>query len=420
MTGKFINLNASSFIYFLIALLLISCGKADMNDPVENPAIPLQVEVTNIVNSYGKTVIHYKRPNDNNLKYIKAIYEPRSGVQREVNASYFVDSLVLNGFEEAKSYDVKLYSMSYAEVQSEPIEISVTPLEPPYKSIRNSMSVESTFGGIKIELQNPTNAEIAVGILKMNEQDQMQEIGVIYSSLENLCYSVRGQDAIESTFGVFIRDRWGQLSDTLKTTLIPIEEVMCDKALFTNMKFPGDTYECHSWGGSSTKNKLELCWNDKINEETPAFHTKASDPMPQHFTIDLGKKYTLSRFELFPRGKKGDSKYTWQKGWPKIVEIWGSNSPESSELDPNFETAYWNSWKLIERHDVVRPSGATDPGNIVPMTDDDKRTVNAGYEIELPENTSYRYIRIRTLETWGGTQWIMLSELSFYGIEAID
>ncbi|MCL3779552.1 DUF5126 domain-containing protein [Prolixibacteraceae bacterium JC049] len=405
-------------LYISIITLLYCCGNADVNDPMGSKTAPQQVEVKEIKNTFGKTTIFYNRPNDENLKYVRAVYEPRPGIKREINASFYMDSLVLDGFDKATEYQVKLYSVSYGEVASEPVLVNATPLEPPYLSIQKSVQIKSTFGGINIQLNNPTEAQIAVGILKSNSEGEMSEIAVNYSVLDKLNFSIRNQEAIESTFGVFIRDRWGQISDTLKVTLTPIEESMCDKKAFKNMKLPGDTYECHSWGGASVNNRLELAWNDKINEDTPVFHTKATDPMPQHVSIDLGEKYALSRLEIYPRGKSSNYKFVWASGWPKAIEIWGSNSPEASNLNPNTDPTYWQSWNLVKKYDIVRPSGEEEPADVVPLTDDDKRTLTKGYEVEFPEGTEYRYIRFRTLETWGGTSWVMLSELSFYGAES--
>lgn len=398
--------------------LLYSCEDADVNDPIGSDVAPEQIEVTEIRNNFGKTTIIYNRPNDENLKYVKAIYEPRNGTIREVNASYFMDSLVLDGFAEQKDYEVKLYSVSAGEAVSDPVTVTASPLEPPYLSISKSVRMKSTFGGINVKLDNPTKAKIAIGILKGVNPNELSEISMSYSELDKLDFSVRGQEPTEAFFGLFIRDRWGQISDTLKLALTPIEEVMCDKTGFVNLKMPGDTYECHTWGGTSVYNKLERVWNERLNETTPVFHTKPNDPMPQHFSIDLGVKYQLSRMEVYPRGSSTDTRYVWDSGWPKTVQIWGSNDPQPSTLDPNEDADYWNSWELVGEYDIVRPSGETEPGSIVPLTDDDKRTLTAGYEIELPEGTEYQYIRFRTLENWSGSNWIMLSELSFYGTES--
>ena len=55
---------------------------------------------------------------------------------RTVNASFYTDSLVVEGFPTKGEYDIELYSVSYGEVVSTPLVVKVSPDTPPYQKVR--------------------------------------------------------------------------------------------------------------------------------------------------------------------------------------------------------------------------------------------------------------------------------------------
>lgn len=140
-----------TIIYSLLAvflcLLFANCGDDNVNDPRGTGDTPAQIDVNTvkIKDMSGTSYIYYERPNDRNLKYVQAVYTLADGTERKFNASYFTDSLVVDGFPKEGEYDVKLYSVSYAEKRSEPVVVKVHPEEPPYKKVLTDCKVEDTF-----------------------------------------------------------------------------------------------------------------------------------------------------------------------------------------------------------------------------------------------------------------------------------
>lgn len=67
---------------------------------------------------------------------------------RTVNASFYTDSLVVEGFPTKGEYDVELYSVSYGEAVSTPLVVKVSPDTPPYQKVRGTLISAETFGGV--------------------------------------------------------------------------------------------------------------------------------------------------------------------------------------------------------------------------------------------------------------------------------
>lgn len=422
------------FTLFLVVYIMVfvSCNDTDVNTPHGNDIIPQQVQSPYAINQNGRSIIKYKRPDDLNLKYVRAVYEV-DGIIREVNSSYYTDSVVVDGFSQAGDYKIHLYSVNYTEKASEPVEIVVSPLTPPYQQIRETIKVRETFGGFKIEEINKTKAPVSIGIIrkypKEAQYDTIQfsskdmewsEIMMFYTSAEKFSNSIRGQIPIETHFGIYIKDRWGHISDTLEVVLQPWEEIKCDKKLFKKYSLPeypggptpGRGEIMHSWSGSNTK--IEALWDEAniTGDGGACFHTRTDAPMPQHFTIDLGKAYNASRFVFQHRGNSTFVKYLFAAGFPKKVTLWGTLQEPSS--DGSFD-----GWTNLGTYNVVRPSGILVPydssNSSSALTEDDKRVASDGYEIEFPEDTQFRYFRFQTHSNWSGTNWVMLGEFTFYG-----
>ncbi len=407
------------FYSFASLALLCSCGEADMNDPYGSKIAPAQVTNVSVKDSYGESVVSYDKPDDRNLKYVKAVYMTDDSTEFDANASYYTDTILINGFGHAGAYRVDLYSVSYGEAYSGPVSVTVNPLTPPYLMAYDSLEINSTFGGISIQTSNRTGAKLSIGSYKKNEDGEWEEIGMTYTTARNIAFSVRGQESVETEFGVQVRDRWSHLSEIKTTVATPLYEIECDKSLFKSDPILTDTYEMHSWSGSNTK--FEALWDGSILQGTSTcFHTKTTDPMPQHFTIDLGMEYQLSRFVVHGRasataaGASSDVwTYVFASGHPKTFELWGSTNPDR-------ETgAFDDTWFLVGTYTITRADGSTTTQAVSALTDEDKALIVAGSEFDVPDGTpKLRWIRFRTLNTYGNVNSVMLDELTFYGAEA--
>src|SRR3546814_8332243 len=90
-----------------------------------NDKQPVKVSNVEVENLPGGAKISYTLPTSENILYIKAIYEIRDGVEQEVKSSYYNRSLLIEGFPDTQEYDVKLYTVSHGEVESEPLTVQV-------------------------------------------------------------------------------------------------------------------------------------------------------------------------------------------------------------------------------------------------------------------------------------------------------
>lgn len=406
---------------YLMGLLIIctsfltSCGDADLNEASGKQVAPQQVTVREVKNLNGGAIIYYTLPDDPNLKYVRAVYDVKPGVESDARASYYVDSLVVEGMQEGGKHEVKLYSVSYGEVASKPVIVEIDAKTPAYQQICHTLKYDKTFSGVKVEFENETKAKVAIGIVKKNAEGKWEQLYMHYTEAVSGNFSVHGQEAVETEFGFYVRDRWGNLSDTISFVTVPIMEIECDKSLFKNAKLPGDEWECHAWA-SMKLNAIECIWDGRT-VGLPMYHSK-NVTMPRHITIDLGKKYQFSRFVYYGRCDTQNNPEAYQKGHIHLFEMYGSNNP-------NPDGSFDESWTLINDYETVKASGG---GPNDPVTEDDRKKVMAGEEFEVPETTAaYRYIRLRVLETWGvygswgeyeASSFIYINELTFYGTEA--
>ena len=238
-----------TIIYGLLSILgylsFVSCGDEDVNDPRGTSEVPDQIDVNTvrIKDLSGTSCIYYERPNDRNLKYVQAVYTLTDGTERKFNASYFTDSVVVDGFPKEGEYEVKLYSVSYAEKRSEPIVVKVHPEQPPYEKVLTDCKIEDTFSGFRFISKDEVGTDLSIIFLKQVGDKDWEEISAYYTRKSNsLLHIVRGMESQETKIGIYVTDKWGHKSDTTYVTVIPWYEIEIPKKnpLWKNMALPGD------------------------------------------------------------------------------------------------------------------------------------------------------------------------------------
>lgn len=390
----------------VVISILNACGDADVNNPTGSAEAPKQITITKIRNFQGGATVYFDRPDDLNFKYARAVYKPEAGKEERANASIYTDSLRLEGFKYAGEYQVDIYSVSFGETTSQPVSVIVNPLEPPYQGVVRTIGMAATFGGIKVSYNNPANAKLAVQVMKKDGNGVWKEIGRQYTDLSKGSYIVRGQESTPTEFGVVIRDnRYGYYSDTASTVTTPWYEIEFAKSGFKMHNLPGDTWEHHQSYGDP-----DALWDGTFDK---FLHTKPDAFMPQHFTVDFGKPYYMSRFTLRPR-----SGNLYRVGDPRIFELYGSMNPNPDGTLFNPDGTLDDSWFLIGSYESLRLSGSTDPSNEVPLTELESKLYDTGIDYDAPEQlsqTPIRYIRFRTVKTWGLTPYMFMAEWWFYG-----
>ncbi len=387
---------------FYLIIIAIGCkqdilNKAEITDT--NP--PGVVSNVTVVNLNGKATLTYSLPGNNDLLYVKAVYQTSSGHTAEVKASHYTNTLTVVGFGDTLAHTVQLYAVNSSEVASAPVTVTVNPLTPAINLARRSLSVEATFGGFNLTCNNPTqeNLDIIPLVDTAGNGKWEQTIDIIYSNSPVITSEVRGLPAITRKYAFVVRDRWLNYSDTLFVTLTPLFEQMLPKSAWSYFPLPNDC-TILSPGTTDAKNM----WDGNFNGAWPdVFFTVETSITPQTITIDLGAAHKFSRLLMNPFYEPGYGYYV--KGDPQSFEIWGSNNPNASG-------AYDATWTKLLTCDVVKPSGSP----YGTETAADITLATNGWPFDFPVGQSaYRYVRIRNLQNWQGSYFMSICEFTLWG-----
>lgn len=399
-----------SCLVFLTMLIYFGCEESGRIDQIDDsiPA-PKPVEVTQITSKPGGAVIRVKIPDDDNLKGVVATYE-RNGEVVNTKISRHLDSLTIVGFADTLDHKVQVSAFNVNEVTSTPVEVTITPLPAAVQTVQ--FDVVEAFGGIKVHvMNNNSNADLAVILLadkdtaNLNMPDQSRkwvEVTTLFTASKDIYLPRRGLEDVKTIFGVYIRDRWGNKSDTLVKVLTPLQEVKLDKSKFRYFN-PGDD---NSVSTNSSLYPIQGLWDESGLSAAPYFYAStSSNPIPQWFTVDLGVRAKLSRI-----GKMARIDYAiWTGAHPREFEFWGSMAPTGAVVPTN-EHGFDNTWFKLGSFEQPRPSGYN-PDGTVPgtYTAEDRVMFNTGTEFEMDNTVNdraydeLRYLRVvivNTFATW--------------------
>ena len=416
--------HSSNIINYLVScsLLATACTVADVNEPRGSLVAPKQIEVTRVENQNGQAIIYYNLPDDTHFKYVKAVYRPRTGVTTEVKASYFTDSLIVNGFEKAGDFTVDLYSVSSGEAQSEPVKVTVSPLEPPYLLAANTVKMVPDWGGVRFEARNPMEKKL---IYSIEQKDTVSAdwtmLGQYVSTDSVFTFALRNMEAVPREFRYYVEDYWGNKSDQVEVELTPWYEEEVDKTPWKLVIPPGEfaiqgystSVISHMWDGNNMQQHQEG-W--QIKSKTYTF--------PLAWTIDLGDSYHLSRLEEWAGWSTATGPSTrYEKYYNGIdikdFELYGAETLDmenplfdsGGNLNPN--------WTFLGFYTNARPSGS-----LLTIKEEACTELEEYYfanriprNFELPADAPYvRYFKMRLITNWGMTNDnVNIAEISLYG-----
>lgn len=389
------------YIYLLCSMLVVACNSPiEYREPVgnesEKPGVLTNIRV---INKEGKAQIIYDLPSSPNLMYVKAVYTINTGREMEVKSSIFKDTIEVMGFADTREHEVKLYTVSRNEVLSEPVIVKVQPLEPPFLKVFKSLEINNAFGGYNLTAKNSSRDNVSIIVMKRNvfgefERDNQKSV---YTRTDSIVSKIRGLDTLEQEFAIYVKDNWGNNSDTIITKVKPIFEQEMDPGKFRGFVLPGDAPQVTNGA------RLEYAWDGLLGWPYVSFtHQINGGNDPHMITFDMGVTAKISRFWIrpFPEGTRFYFLTTMKR-----FEIYGSNSP-------NLSGALDESWTLLGSYEVVKPSGlpyGTDNA-------EDQATAAAGFnwEVDLAA-PKVRYIRVRCLENFAGGTAQSINEIKVYG-----
>ncbi len=385
------------FIYKCIIFLILvffAC-KEEANSPLVVGDKPDPITEYTVESLPGGAKIVYKI-NSEDFLYAKVVYEILPGVKREAKSSLYRNYLTVDGFGKEGKYNVELYAVGKGEVESEPTKIEIETLTPPYITAFNNIKMNATFGGINVEYKNEDEDNLVFNIIYIDTTNHWKHVYSHYTRFAEGNFTVRGFDTLNIKFGAYVRDRWGNISDTLTATYKPLFESLLDYSKIKAMKLPGEVWQAHTGAPHLV---IEKVWNNNTSASDDCFHTTPNSGMPQHFSFDMGDIVKLSRFKYFQRPST-----LWRAGNPKVFELWGSNNP-----DPN---GSWDNWTKIGTFTAIKPSGLP----VGTETSEDLELARAGLDFDIPITTEpYRYYRWNTIETMANVTYISIAELTFWG-----
>jgi hypothetical protein len=423
MVKQFLNhkikIRMKKIMYNIAVMLIIGycygCKEEDRLDHIDHSAsVPKPVEIKSVTNKAGGAIIKYQTPNDKNLLGVKAVYERNTGEICEAKASLYVDSLQVEGYGRTGTYTVQLYSVGVNGKLSSPIPVEINPLPPAVATA--TIKLAPSFGGVSISFLNQTRDNLALVLLMDTAgQDYWTPLQTFYTKADSGIFFRRGLEAQERKFGAYIRDRWNNKSDLIVSNLIPIEEVLIPKDRFSNQALPGDSYAAAE--GNENGYGLQRLWDGTYNSRSGIFANAHSSPMPQHFTINLGYRISISRFKIYQR--PGSDEYASSS--PRTFELWGSDNPP---VDGS-----WDNWHLLGEWEAFKPSGYAADGSVGTITAEDKTYATVdGVDCELTVSDkvsdpfrTVTHLRFKTLSTFNThgtgatTGQVIICEMTLWG-----
>ena len=255
------------------------------------------------------------------------------------------------------------------------------------------------FGGVSLDWENPSQSNVSLWLLQKDSDGTVREVETVYTSASTGNYKLRGFEAKPDIFGVYVRDRWNNLSDTLYTELTPLFETKIDHSTFKAYRLPRD---------ENDNGQFSRLFDGKL--DVGMYTTTEVSLSPVFFTMDLGRPVVLSRYILWHRTVGRYSNCS-----PKIWKVYGTMEIDESHKD---DTEYWvngyqKDWELLsDVNDIAmyKPSGSD-----MQITAEDTEAAIAGFDLECISSAPVRYLRFEVTENWAMPVRLVVGELAIYG-----
>ena len=389
------------FIYtFLILGSIFACSE-DNNIDTTAPGIISNITVTP---TNGGGIIHYSLPSDNDILYVKAVYENSQGLEVFRVSSKHNNFIEVNGLNQNTAVNVKLYVVDESENISKEVVVDFTPLKSFIFLVQESIQIKPDLGGVKISWDNIASKTVFVYVHISDGVDEVIRILSSNNSQESIF--VRGLEAKELSFSTKVEDFDGNITE-LKSqgNFTPQFEEKIDKSTWTLVG--GQSINGNAWEGKTVN-----FWDDIVDTvETDADNSYfiitrdnngGSLNFPLDIVIDLNKKVKIQRFIVWQRAywhNGGGVTYHFQEENLKSFDLYASNDTQT--------------WSLLGQFDIGDPRD--NAGNI---SSSDFQEAIDGHEFSL-DNTSeeFRYLKFSITSNYGSTQITVGSEITLFGLD---
>lgn len=382
-------------IYILFLSILSSCKEEERGQYPVDSIPPGQVTNIEVENVPGGAIVSYTIPDDDDLLYVKVDYFLDNGRPMEMKASAYANSLEIEGLGKSREQQVTITAVDRSANASAPVNVTIHPLDAPIFEVLKTVTVRDDFGGIRIDWENPLRADVVLTVSTPDVTNELVEVENFYSNARAGFGNLRGYPAEEKTFAIHLRDRWGNMTDTLVGQYHPLHEEILDRSKFRKWNPPGIPYVDLGWP-EWTINGL---WDGNT---AIGFSLSSTVTLPHSITFDMGQTAKVSRFKLFQR-TSGGQLYTG--GNVKRFKLYGSDHPGVSD-DPT-------TWHFLGNFESYKPSGLP----LGQTTAEDLAYAGVAgedYNLDL-DAPRIRYIRMEVEATWGGSRAVQIMELQFFG-----
>lgn len=364
----FNQFNMKNLVKILMMLGCI-CWLNACDDSEQGGDKPVRIENYNVTPIYGGATVTYTIPSARNILYVMAEYE-RNGKTYTERSSVYNNYITIQGFNTTEKVTATLYTVNINEMKSEPLTIEFVPLEALVNLARKSTSIKDDWGGLLISWENIYETDFAIHLLARDSLNRWEEKGLTFSSMKSDKHNFRGLEPVETSFALTFEDKWGNTSDTLFYTGIPLNEVEVSKP-WRDLRgaIPYDNVTQLSSAYDFTK-LFDGAFGNNYRYLTGNGSTGSS------ITFEFDRVVKLSRVAIWSNPEGGGRPVTDNVyGEVHVVEfeMWGTKSLDLSKLTPE-NRAYW-----------LHPFSATQQGGVMPWVGRFSRLTPEQIE-EIPAN----------------------------------
>lgn len=422
MKTKFQIINITFLTLFVF---IVACGDEEfIGQPGSDNVSPAVISNVQSIGTPGGATVTYKIPSDEDFSHVEAVYYVGNGLERKSVSTKYIQKLSVDGFGDTLPKEIELYAVDKSGNRSEKVVTQITPLKPPYITMRESLNVLSDFSGVLLKWENETDAKnLGITILRYDEFGDFIPYETAYDDASNLNFqNIRGMDTLQVELGFYVKDQWGHISDTLMGTFKPLYEIQLDRTKWSALRLDTDMRQL------SNSQRFEKAFDgDRTKARSVAFSTTSDSELtysPLHWTMDMGEENLYSRFIIYATIWNG-----YARGGMRYFEIYGTNDQNLIDREtngayvwPNGDdpdvTGNWreegmDGWNLIGEFEFIKPSGLE--GTV--RADGDKEFSEAGLDFAMPGGTpSYRYLRFRQIKNWDTeSKFASYAEIEFFG-----
>lgn len=410
-----------------IILLTFGCKEETRYLPeTQSGEKPKPIEEITYKPLYGGARFFYQVPDSKDLLSISAEYTNKNNKTFTFASSYFVDSLDIYGLPSEEEQKIKIYTTNRAGEKSDPIFVSVKPLEPAFLRVAKDVLVKPGFSSLMVDWINELEQNINIYIhYKYSKEGTDYNFTSVFSSnleedrrfIENLFLKPEEQIEVE----IQVEDTYGNITERIpKGKLSLYEDIEIPKNKWTlpaAATLIGGVPMCFGDGYEGRTAKVIdgiIDRGDNLNfmHTHGRGHTGSSSDgnMPWNVMIDLGDHYELSRIITVQRHSGGLANisrgqyYQSENVGIYNMYIWDDDTEE---------------WIFVSTHKIPVPVGLSEIEFV-------KKGEAGDMAYMYPEEPQYtkptRWFRYEATKSFNGNYTLedanCLSEITLYGRKA--